>query len=407
MTTTNNKPETHNDITEITVAASRLPLLADRIAKLNARGARFGAENALTMEIVEEFERGVRWDGRAEAAEIPVPMARVQITGRVWTIDGWTFAGRIECTPGGNIVHRSPNADDAIDFEALRERAPHCDHCETNRRRIDCFVLRNADGETKLVGRNCLADYLRDADAVRGALKTSQLYLEIGEWILNFNAPCPGFWGARFRLPVVDFLAFVSAAIRYSGSYEKGTTAEIANDIARGDIDDADAWPNEGDFARATAAAEWARNMDPRNGYTRNLKAALSNLRVDRRNENLVASALVAFDRHLDAQARAAAPAADDGGHLGTVGETLTRMLKVTGIRTGDGRFGIWTLLSFVDRDGNVVKWFASGDVSREFERGACYKLAGIVKKHDEYRGEKQTQLTRCRVLTGPLYAAA
>jgi len=388
---THTDTETNTQITEFEIAESRLGLLMLRIAKLNERGARFGCPDALSAEVVARRVRTVRFEGHRSEAEIP--MVTVQVTGRVFTINGWTFCGRIECTPGGNIVHRSPEAPAAINWEALRERAPYCDHCGTNRRRIDCFVLHNDKGETKLVGRSCLADYLRDADEVKAALKAHKLWLEIDEWFLNWNAPVPGCWGRRFRLDVATYLAFVCAAVRLAGWAPRGVTAELADEIAHDQ--NADRWPTADEFAKGAAIASWAANMDARNEYALNLKAACGSERIDPRNRNLVASAWKAWDRAMTAQAEAGSGA----GHFGTVGESFTRTLKVTRTHYFEGRYGWTTLVSFVDRDGNRFAWFAAGDRQADFERGTCYKMTGWVKRHSSYRDVPQTQITRCRVV--------
>lgn len=389
---THTDTQTNTQITEFEIAEERLGLLMLRIDKLNERGARFGCPDALSAEVVARRVRNVRFEGHRTAAEIP--MVTVRVTGRVFTINGWTFCGRIECTPGGNIVHRSPEAPEAIDWEALRERAPFCDHCNTRRRRIDCFVLHHADkGETKLVGRSCLADYLRDADEVKAALKAHKLWLEIDEWFLNWNAPVPGCWGRRFRLDVATYLAFVCAAVRLAGWAPRGVTAELADEIAHDQ--NADRWPSADDFAKGAAIASWAASMDARNEYERNLKAACGNDRVDPRNRNLVASAWKGWDRAMTAQAEGNAT----GGHFGTVGDELERTLKVTRTHKFDGRYGETTIVNFVDRDGNRFAWFGRGDQSDRYERGTCYKVRAVVKAHRSFRDVPETLLTRCYTL--------
>ena len=81
-------------------------------------------------------------------------------------------------------------------------------------------------------------------------------------------------------------------------------------------------------------------------------------------------------------------------------------MLKVTRAHKFEGRYGWTTLVSFVDRDGNKFKWFASGDRVDSFERDACYKMTGTIKAHSEYRGTHETAITRCRAEGGPLRVA-
>ncbi len=49
------------------------------------------------------------------------------------------------------------------------------------------------------------------------------------------------------------------------------------------------------------------------------------------------------------------------------------------------------------DENGNVYVWFASGNFVPDL--GSHYHIKGTVKKHDDYKGDKQTILTRCKNL--------
>lgn len=71
-------------------------------------------------------------------------------------------------------------------------------------------------------------------------------------------------------------------------------------------------------------------------------------------------------------------------------------------------------LHAFVDADGNRVKWFASskslampdGSFAALVE-GQTVTLKATVKKHDEYKGIRETVLTRGDVSTPEIAAAA
>ena len=63
-------------------------------------------------------------------------------------------------------------------------------------------------------------------------------------------------------------------------------------------------------------------------------------------------------------------------------------------------------IYKFADGDGNLLVWKTTAYLEREDEdgflvpikRGTRLTLRGTVKSHDEYRGIKQTFLSRCRV---------
>lgn len=83
------------------------------------------------------------------------------------------------------------------------------------------------------------------------------------------------------------------------------------------------------------------------------------------------------------------------------IGEEKQRMrdLKVvlTGARAVSSAYGTSIMFTF-DYDGNVLVWFTScpPDIAEDMVVGDEYLLTGTVKKHDTYRGVKQTYLNRC-----------
>ena len=59
-------------------------------------------------------------------------------------------------------------------------------------------------------------------------------------------------------------------------------------------------------------------------------------------------------------------------------------------------RFGWTTLIKFEDDHGNILDWWTSTDVKAEV--GNRVLLTGTVKSHNEYKGNKTTAVTRCKI---------
>ena len=74
----------------------------------------------------------------------------------------------------------------------------------------------------------------------------------------------------------------------------------------------------------------------------------------------------------------------------------MTRQVTMTFHRLIEGMYTSH-LYKFIDADGNVFSWFSSNSIDGLTE-GVNVKLVGTIKKLDEYQGEKQTILTRCKV---------
>lgn len=51
---------------------------------------------------------------------------------------------------------------------------------------------------------------------------------------------------------------------------------------------------------------------------------------------------------------------------------------------------------TFVDENGNKLVWMTGKGI--EFDEGQQVRITGTVKEHSEYKGEKQTSLSRCKI---------
>lgn len=90
----------------------------------------------------------------------------------------------------------------------------------------------------------------------------------------------------------------------------------------------------------------------------------------------------------------------ENSEYVGTIGEKITK--KVTYVFRAE-----WTnhymgqaihnyIHTFKDEDGNVYVWKTTSFIYQDY--GTTLNLIGTVKEHSEYKGVKQTSLTRCKV---------
>jgi hypothetical protein len=49
--------------------------------------------------------------------------------------------------------------------------------------------------------------------------------------------------------------------------------------------------------------------------------------------------------------------------------------------------------------EGNIVKWFSTGEDKLGEDKGARFIIRGTVKKHEVWNDMKSTVLTRCSVI--------
>ena len=86
----------------------------------------------------------------------------------------------------------------------------------------------------------------------------------------------------------------------------------------------------------------------------------------------------------------------DISEYQGSIGERLTLTLTVEKAISLESAYGISTLHTMRDYDGNCYVWTTT---AKHWKEGTEHCLAGTVKEHKTYKGVKQTILTRCRSL--------
>ena len=91
---------------------------------------------------------------------------------------------------------------------------------------------------------------------------------------------------------------------------------------------------------------------------------------------------------------------AHKGSHLGKIGDRIKIEVTVKGFRAFESRYsrgGEGYIHIFEDASGNILQWFTDKLQSDlNISDGQKILLEGTVKKHDEYRGTKQTVVSRC-----------
>jgi hypothetical protein len=110
--------------------------------------------------------------------------------------------------------------------------------------------------------------------------------------------------------------------------------------------------------------------------------------------------------REQERKARAAA-----SEHIGEVGKRIELTVRYERTHSWDGLYGPTQLVRF-DHEGSALVWKTSGwlpgvdvahvdgwEAQRPMPEGAVLRIRATVKKHDEYRGGRQTVLTRVKVL--------
>lgn len=87
----------------------------------------------------------------------------------------------------------------------------------------------------------------------------------------------------------------------------------------------------------------------------------------------------------------------DPSEYVGEIGDRLDLIVKIERAIQTEGRYGISTIHTMRDENGNVYLWATSAKTLAE---GNYYSMRGTVKDHSMYKNTKQTVLTRCLKVT-------
>jgi hypothetical protein len=336
-------------------------------------------------------------------------------------VQGWEFVAVLEPTEAGTLIKRVPGSTE-VSLDAYRDAksASFCDHCQTARKRNETFVVRNIEtGEVKRVGRQCVSAFLGGQ-----SIATVLARLAWPKVIMAGDSE-EGGWGSSEpdMCDVADVVAWAMSVVRCDG-YRKRDPNNPQASSTGGDVyklmfphprDWSDSrrafggrgdqtyreWrtqrnPTPEDRARAEEAVAWGRDVNPNNDYFSNVKTICALPYVLRKNLGITVSIAGAYARHLGDLARQQVRA-DNSAWYGTVDEKIVGLeMVVSGVFSSNGMYGLTVFHIMKSVDGFTFKWGASGKAAAQ--AGDRVRVTGKIKAHGEFKGEKQTVLTRCKL---------
>lgn len=394
------------------IHADRLEELAARVDKANRRLARAKAADQFTFSFEPFVLEGVDEFGEP----VHVPMLRVVLSAPRIKAGGYTFVASLTREPGGMVVRTAPGQ--SLDgWERPEEHG--CDYCGKSRGRNTSYVVRNdVTGEVMQIGKSCLVPFLGISPA---GLWTLELdpddLLPEGDDREYFGGHVPRLYPIRELLALAwvvseDGQRFVSA--RQAREWEKpstaGTTLFVWNwrpvgsgaEKQRPYVEEMRRAARDVPGSVLDELLEAAGALDPETDYGANMAAALSADMISASSARLVVSLIAVRNRLVRDRIAAADRAAIVDAWLGNVGDKLENLdvtVRVAMRVDGYAYNSTDTIVVMRTGCGHALKWKASG-VRPDIEEGGAYQLVrATVKDHGEYRGSKQTVVTRCKLV--------
>lgn len=419
------------------VPERNLERLKNEIAKLNKRATKLGVP-LITITVGAFRDVPIPQDELAITPQRFMRIFEVEVVGETPKFAGWTFGATIEHTDEGNVLRKCPGIE--VEMTSYRECRPACDHCRVNRYRRDTFVVLHDDGTLKQIGRNCLRDFLGHANPEVLA-KQAELMLSLGE-LCSMSEDDDGFGRERGgsvdrRVSLLEFLGHVAQFALLHG-FMTGKQARERSDAQGHPVPSTSgrAWDNmfptreDIQAGRVIEITEQAKQLaqtaidfvceqfseTPRetlNDFQHNMLVIASCVSIEPRNSGLAAYLIAFYQRETERQATLAREQSQAAASA-YFGELKKRYRNVTlkfvnSFELGESQWGIRSLHKFVDAAGNVFVWMTGNAVWNAAGQIAVMNedltMDFTVAEHKDFRGTKQTVITRCKVKPTPVTA--
>lgn len=314
-----------------------------------------------------------------------------------YRISGYKVGCVVEQAVEGNLVY---TVDEAVDFRQYTNTTIRCDHCKTNHKRNKAVVLIHEEtGKEIMVGTTCLKDFIG-----YNVEMFYKYFYEIQEWI-NQDLEIPMDYTGYYKecLDITNYLANCIKLIETYG-YNKELKFEAFRNYKKNNIE-------ETYVEKAKKVIEFFNNFtDTRDSFEHDTMMFVTGKKPITGANGFIAYAYELYKKIVTRieQEKNRLEAAKLSNFVGTKGTkiTVTGTIKLVG--GYETRFGYTRIYKFVDNEGNIYIWKTSGYLEFQDKEGhpvgtdsvTNITITGTIKDHTEYKEEKQTVLTRCKVIT-------
>lgn len=387
-----------------TVIAARLPEAIASLEKLAKKARKYGHED-ITWSVSEIYEQVTEVPvAYFKTRKLSVKYVDITLTGlqEAPVVGNYKFIAKIDIHKDGNIINKIPSEDLP---EKYRHVKGECEHCKHNRPRKNVYIVQNEQGEYFQIGSTCLRDFM-GTDTPESVIRRFGFLEEARELSDTFG----GKWNNEVHTE--ELLAVAHAAIRLWGWTPKSTHDENATPTVqivskwffchpsdkhgKEIVEKLTAALCENDWEVAKTVRQWCADNTETSDYFHNLRMLLARDVIEDNYRGYAVSAISAYLRAMNKEAQKKNTVPSVSEYIGNVGEKLSPVSVVCELaRSTSSAWGDGILYKFRDTRGNVFSWFASA--SKEINVGDLLMITGSIKAHKEYKGAKETQLTRVK----------
>ena len=316
----------------------------------------------------------------AQAIELVVDMEPIHQKG-------WSILAHIERLDGSD--QRVVTLVGASETDPMwRMWDMRCDHCGTHRMRKAVYICQHDDGRVVSVGSTCLKEYTGIDPA------------SVFSWALVKDIVCEEEDGAEWRrgfhprYDIKEVLAYAIEEVKNFGYVKANEPHSTRDRVMEAFLHEEEVKPEN--LAKAESIVSWVKAQDSYSDYIANCKAICDCESVDAKRFGYLCYLPVAYDKAMEKERERMQKVSTEAmsQYVGEVGKRVDIAVKEMRIVTSwESVYGVTFIYKILDNCSNVFTWKTSIMVPDEVKT-----LKGTVKAHSEYRGVRQTELTRCKV---------
>lgn len=394
-----------------------LPLLVKSIAPIARKAVKNGI--SFTFNVFNDSENIIYKESDRSYAEL-IPYIPVELDMKVIYND-WNVIMSIEESDSGvnKVVGLYESVTKSCYEKYLSEKI-HCEHCNCNRRRKYAFLLKNINnGELKLVGSSCLAEFTNGLDA-----GITAKCFEAKCFIMEMEKRSSHCSDVDKTIVTFDKLYVLGLGVYFTKQYgyKKRTEGELStSDRVKIEIN-ARLNSENGEFVEDKITAEITEeanvcfsetkrvleNKENKSMYEINLLQMLKSESVAISDVGLLVSAISYYLNNVKPEDES------NDEYFGNIGDKIDIDIDVNSVKSVyiNTMFGAMYINTFKDLRGHCFVWKTGKCLTRFVHvdlfdgtnfmeaKVVCCRIRGTISEHSEYNGKKQTELKRCKILS-------
>ena len=319
------------------------------------------------------------------------------IENEVISYDGFEYLATLEKAKDKlNYVY----SESKEDFSQYFEVKFRCDHCNTNRDRKKVHLFRDSNGNDKMIASTCSKDYFGESvqKKIESVLKVFDIFYKLSEDFEPSEEKMGSFYKEFDVRSYIQHSLYICLKHKEYISKERAESEVIMSTINY--IDETfEKFPNDfydiiNGYDFVNVIEYWENKVkEDRSNFSNNVYLSFY---TSNPKKGLIAWGVWSYLK--DGLKLFEVKTKDE--YFGEIKDRCELELKVVSVNSGSGAYGYWELFSLVDRDGRNFKWFSSSsndNIQKSIDTNDFVKVKATIKKHEEYKGKKQTMLTRVK----------